>query len=405
MGERAGQGEAVCSGCGSSRPLVAALLALLVAAPFASWRSAGAQTPPLETGEGAGPTPEGPEPDAASGGEPSWRPPVPDATEHDWIRLVSGEWLKGDIDRMRSDTLTFDSDELDLLDFDWDDVVELRSPRIYTYVFEGRVVAVGTALVRDGVVAVRSGEEVRRFDREDLVSIVTGAERERDYWDGKVSLGVTIRSGNTDQQDFGGVGFIRRAGPFARFRIDYNGAISVVQTEQTTNNHRLTGKFDVFLSKRFYVTPLYVDAFSDRFQNIELRLTPSARLGYSVVDRRKLDWDVELGAGVQYTRFVSISATGDRETTVGAAVVGSRLEWDLTDRFELDANYNLTLGVPEIERSSQNFQGIFSFELTSILDLDVTFNWDWVADPVQGADGEIPENSDFRLAVGLGIDF
>jgi putative salt-induced outer membrane protein YdiY len=406
VGERAGQWDALRSGCGTSRTLAIALGAILLAAPFGSWRFAGAQTPPPAAQDDRGPALPGPDgAGLAPDSEPSWQPPVPDAKEHDWIRLKSGEWLKGDVDRLRSDELTFDSDELDELDFDWDDVMELRSPRIYTYVFERRVVAVGTALIRDGVVAVRSGEEVRRFERDELVSIVTGAERERDYWDGKVSLGATVRSGNTNQQDFTGVGFIRRAGPFGRFRIDYNGAISVLDDVQNTNNHRLSGKLDIFLSKRFYVTPVSLDAFKDRFQNIEIRVTPSAGLGYSIIDRKKLGWEVELGGGAQYTRFTSTPASGDREILSGALVAGSRLEWDLTKRLELDADYSLTLGVPEVERSFQHFLGTFSFELTNLLDFDVTFNWDWQADPVPGADGEVPKKSDFRLSLGLGIEF
>jgi putative salt-induced outer membrane protein YdiY len=406
VGERVGQWVAECSARGPSRALAVALAAILLAAPFGSWRSAGAQTPAPAAQDDRGPLSPGPDgaavaPDSA----PSWQPPVPDAKEYDWIRLDTGEWLKGDVDSLRSDTLKFDSDKLDDLEFDWDDVVELRSPRVYTYVFERRVVAVGTALIRDGVVAVRSGEEVRRFERTELVSIVTGADRERDYWDGKVSLGATVRSGNTNQQDFSGVAFIRRAGPFARFRVDYNGAISLLDDVQNTNNHRLTGKLDVFLSKRFYVTPVSVEAFKDRFQNIEIRVTPSAGLGYSLFQRKKFEWELELGGGAQYTRFTSTPASGEREIVGGALVAGSRLEWELTDRLEIDADYSLQLGVPDVNQTFQHFLGTFSFELTTLLDFDVTFNWDWQADPVPGANGEVPEKSDFRLSIGLGIEF
>ena len=38
---------------------------------------------------------------------------------YDWLRLTSGEWLKGELKRMREDDVEFDSDKLDLVQFDW----------------------------------------------------------------------------------------------------------------------------------------------------------------------------------------------------------------------------------------------------------------------------------------------
>ena len=59
----------------------------------------------------------------------------------DWMRLNSGEWLKGHLKRMREDEIEFDSDKLDVVKFDWADVVEFHSPNINTYVFDGRISA------------------------------------------------------------------------------------------------------------------------------------------------------------------------------------------------------------------------------------------------------------------------
>ncbi|MBW1907657.1 MAG: hypothetical protein JRJ24_20675, partial [Deltaproteobacteria bacterium] len=56
---------------------------------------------------------------------------------YDWLRLTSGEWLKGELKRMREDEVEFDSDKLDLLEFDWEKVDQLHSQRVNTYVFDG----------------------------------------------------------------------------------------------------------------------------------------------------------------------------------------------------------------------------------------------------------------------------
>ena len=64
-----------------------------------------------------------------------WKPPVPGSDKFDWVQLKSGEWLKGEIQVMRKESLEFESDELDTLNLDWDDVLEVRSPRNMTVTF------------------------------------------------------------------------------------------------------------------------------------------------------------------------------------------------------------------------------------------------------------------------------
>ena len=55
--------------------------------------------------------------------------------EKDWVRLASGEWLRGNIERMRDGSMEFNSDEIKLITYDWKKVRELHSPRANTYNF------------------------------------------------------------------------------------------------------------------------------------------------------------------------------------------------------------------------------------------------------------------------------
>ncbi len=41
---------------------------------------------------------------------------------HDWIRLTSGEWLRGDLNWMRDKDFEFDSDKLDIITKAWSKV-------------------------------------------------------------------------------------------------------------------------------------------------------------------------------------------------------------------------------------------------------------------------------------------
>jgi hypothetical protein len=109
--------------------------------------------------------------------ETTWTP-RPDAEKNEWIKLTPGEWLRGEIKSMRDEELEFDSKELDLLELDWDDVAETRSPRNLQYVFEGDRKATGPATMRDGVIKVRVGDEVLEFQAAQAVSIIEGATSE-----------------------------------------------------------------------------------------------------------------------------------------------------------------------------------------------------------------------------------
>ena len=51
---------------------------------------------------------------------------VPPPDEFDWIQLTSGEWLKGELKALYNQQLEFDSDQLDTIEFDMEDVKQVR---------------------------------------------------------------------------------------------------------------------------------------------------------------------------------------------------------------------------------------------------------------------------------------
>jgi hypothetical protein len=133
---------------------------------------------------------------------PIWSPSSDPPKDFDWIQLTSGEWLKGDLKVLYDDKLEFDSDELDLLELDWDDIKEIRGYRQHSVRFEGPVTVVGVLKVVGDKVFVITEEKVFEFNRSDLISIAYGEEKEIGYWSAKISLGLDIRKGNTDQINY-----------------------------------------------------------------------------------------------------------------------------------------------------------------------------------------------------------
>jgi putative salt-induced outer membrane protein YdiY len=306
---------------------------------------------------------------------------------------------------MREGEFDFDSDKLEDLSFDWEDIAEIRSPRKYTYVFTDRTDLTGTAVVaNDKVVIAVDGEEHVR-ERADLMSILPALSRRLNRWDGKVSIGFTLRKGNTDQQDFTGQGYMRRQGKLSRARFDYNGNLGVQDGEETSNNHRGFLKLDIFLGPRFYVTPAAIEVFHDALQNIQVRLTPSGGVGYHALKRKKISLDLELGLGYQITRYSSVDPSEEDQKERGTVIPTLRLETEPLRWADLDALYTAQVSGENGRDTIQHGELILSIELTKIFDLDVSWIWDRVENPSPNEDGTIPKKDDIKLSLGIGIDF
>lgn len=341
--------------------------------------------------------------------DPLFQPePEIQGPQWDWLRLTSGEWLKGEVKTLRKGTLEFESDELGGLELDWSDVAELRSPRHNTVLLVGRTTVEGQLHVTEDTLRVIGPDGERVLPRSELRAVVPGEPTEWNYWSGKLSLGLTLRRGNTNQSDLSILGTLRREVVWSRLRLDYNGTISSLDDVETANSHRANGKFDLYLTRRFFVTPLAVEYFRDPFQNIHIRLTPSAGFGYTVFDRDDLEWELETGAGYQYTKFSSVPQDdpfAPRETSNAALRASTYLDAELNDRVDLRFDYAAQISLAKLSDINHHAVTVLSVELTDLLDLDVSLTWDRVEAPQPDADGVVPKKDDLRLAVGIGVEF
>ena len=95
--------------------------------------------------------------------------------------------------------------------------------------------------MQDSLVAVRTADgEVRSFPRESLLLIIEGKGSEWDYWSAEASLGLVLRSGNTDQQDFNAHAHVRRQTPTLRSDFSYTGNFGEVEDVRNVDNHNVT---------------------------------------------------------------------------------------------------------------------------------------------------------------------
>lgn len=331
----------------------------------------------------------------------NWVPPM---DGYDWVQLKSGEWLKGRIKAMQDRKLEFESEELDDLTFDWKDVRQVRSEHIHDVLFLDRQTYSGPITITPTEVTV-GGAEPHTHPRGDLLGITPGGATERSYWSGKLTVGLTMRAGNTEQLEFNSHASLQRRTPATRLSLDYLGNISSVDNVESANNHRVHGEFDLWLSRRLFLMLPFAEYYKDRFQNLDHRLTVGAGVGYDLIDRPALEWNITAGPAYQMNWFDSVPP-GEEETKGAAALVfGSRFDWDITQRIDLILEYRGQFTRREIGETTHHGVSTLELELTKRLDLDISFIWDRINNPRAGADGVEPKRDDFRLVLGLGVDF
>ena len=239
---------------------------------------------------------------------------TPPKDDYSWIKLDTGEWLKGELIALYDETLAFDSDHFGVIDIDLGDIEAVHGSRKFVVSFsDGRSVS-GTLSIRGGQVQIAVQDNSLEFDLKDVVSITQTVERERDRWTGNVDVGMNLRQGNTEFSDFNvSAGFTRRT-PVSRISLDYRGNSNVTDGVRQTDSHRINLGVNRFTGGRFFWRPVSVQYYKDELQNINHQATIDSGFGYHLMDTSRVSWEVQAGVGGNYLENVSGAAgetTGD----------------------------------------------------------------------------------------------
>lgn len=327
------------------------------------------------------------------------------AAGFDWIQIRSGEWLKGRVRSLQEDKLEFDSEELDLLSFDWEKIRHLYSPRRNSILFESGKPVDGVVTATPKEVRVVSGSVTNVHPRGDLVAITPTGSRELDRWTDKLSVGLSFRSGNTRETDFSVSNTLRRRTPLTRLELGYLGNYRKANGEEIELNHRANAQFDYFLSRRLFARLPDFEYYRDPLQNISHRLTMGAGVGYDLVKTARTEWNVTLGPAWQRNWFGSVPEGEDNVADAGAMVIGMSLDFELTRRLDWIVEYRGQWTRGENGDNTHHFVTTLEFEIHKRLLLNVSFIWDRISNPREEAGGDSPIPDDFRLTTSLGVDF
>ena len=348
----------------------------------------------------------------------AWDNFVPPPDNYDWIQLTSGEWLKGDLKVLYNDQLDFDSDELGLQRFDIQDIKRIRGHGVKGVRIDGTAIAVdggsdhpepitvyGTLEVTQDKVIVTSGQSTQVFERSRLVAIVSGENKESDFWSAKINLGLNLTGGNTTQVDYSAMVKVARRTAATRFLLNYLGNYSRVNDVDTVDNSRLNANFDVFKTRKYFWRAAFGEYFRDPFQNIESRYTLGSGLGYHIINTAKTEWDLTVGLAYQKTHFNSVESGEDPKVSTPALAVSTKYDTDLTTSMDFSVDYSFNLVNEASGTYTHHFITTLETEFTSWLDFDISFVWDRIQDPTANADGTVPKRDDYNLIFSLGIEY
>ncbi len=324
--------------------------------------------------------------------------------QFDWVQMTSGEWLKGEVKGLREGTLSFDSDKFDLQELDWDDVQTLYSPKPHVYVFDRQSVAVGPAQLEGDELKIQTVDGQRALKRDRILSIVREGNRELQHWRFKLSLGATVRRGNTQSIDYTAYSRLRREDALNRFTLEYDGAFGLVSGDRNTNKHRGSAEWELFLSKYFFLIPLFGEVLHDEFQNIEFRWIAATGGGFHIVDTSDLTLDFQLGAGYAQSYFVS-TLPDDPSPAGGFLTLPTlTMNWDITSDLDFEFSWYSALFVPNFENTFHHGVARFSVDVTDVIDLGLSAIYDRQEEPTPNEDGTVPNKNDLAMTASIGID-
>lgn len=330
-------------------------------------------------------------------------PPIAEDTDS-WVQLVSGEWLKGEFTRMRSGDVEFDSDKLDGLALDFDDIVVAWIPRSHIWTIAGRKEVIGPAVVDAAGVRVRTAEGIVFIPRDEIQGSLKGSEKEKDRWDFNARLGFTGRWGNSEQLTATGSVSVIREDARTRWTTRYTGSLGFTDKEQSINQHKGVTQLDVFITKVFNVTPVYSDLFFDRFQNIAIRSNTGAGLGVSGDLGKTITGYSSLFGIFQYLRSIEVEPGEDDVFMGGGLSIGAGFDWDITPDFNMKLDWQTTLILNDLGRTSHRGVLDLSVDLTKVVSLYATVVFDRVEKPIPTAEGT-PKPNDLELITGVSVEF
>jgi len=325
-------------------------------------------------------------------------------TDEDWLWLKSGEFLIGSIEDLYDEKLAFDSDDLGNLKIKWSDISRINSRQLFTIRTVNGGIITGTIALENDVLIITNNRQ-HKIAQDELMTLIAGLETGGNIWQGKVTFGANLSSGNTNKLEYNTNAELSRHTTTSRIKTSYSAVIGETDNVQTDENHRFLMTYDVYSDKNLFFRPIDLSLFRDPLQNVNSRINLGLGVGYQFIDDGEQELEMNLGPSYLYTKYEYAETQLNSSDSSLAVSLTVDYEREIHDQIDLELSYKITVTESDLGGHLQNTKLNFDIELTDVLDFDISFFWDRVNNPLLDVDGEQLERNDFRLAFGLGVSF
>ena len=315
----------------------------------------------------------------------------------DQVRLKNGDVLSGTILSMEGQTLVLETDYAGRLTIKWDHVSNVESKTPLQVVLSDQTSLLGQPKpAEEGRMKLKMGKivETASFDLTEVQAINPQEEKGVEL-KGRINLGLTSTSGNTDTES-------RHLDAEIVARTEKNRYTAGVEYNQEEDHDELTAKnylgyakYDHFLTRKWYAYGQTLFE-KDEFQDLNLRSTIGTGAGYQFFETETTNLYLEAGPSFVNEDF---EMAEDRSTMAG--------RWALNfDRYFFDdfmQFFHFHEGYQGLEDSDvfvfRSRTGL-RFPLSDHLRSTIQYNYDWTKDPPQDE-----EKEDTKYIITLGYEF
>ena len=328
----------------------------------------------------------------------------------DWVKLKSGEVLKGEFtgtikkeSNSYEQEIEFDSDDLGDQEIELEDISVLETASYFTIRTVGSKIYDGYLSIRDNKIYLKKGEQEQLFLMNQVVSIYRGAEKDSDYWVVDLFFGLDISKGNTDEFSMLGEVKAERNTVESRTKLNVRHDVSESNNEKTAQKSQLDASYDIYINNRLFFRPINFSILSDEFQNLDHQTNISMQVGYFFVANSDAEWDVSIGPGMQYSKFSTVEEGEDLSASSTIVTLESNFEYELTKDIDFSHTYSLDWASDSGGMRHKNDLG-FDIDLVGELEFSIKVIWDHVSQIKADSDGNVPEKDDYKINFGLSYE-
>ena len=331
----------------------------------------------------------------------------------DQVTLKNGDRLSGSIVNSDGKTLTLKSEFAGEVKIQWDAIEEITSTQqLYLTGKDGQVL-VGKVSTSDGLFHVQtanSGEvsvakaEVSTVRSKDQQTAYEGQidrlehPKLTDFWGTAVDTGLAIARGNTETFTFNLSGKAVRATEKDKITVNFLSLYSdnSVAGKSVTTASMVDGgtRYDLNVTDKWFGFG-QIDLYHDRFQELDLRVTPNGGVGYHAIKTKTTIFDLSAGGSLDAEYF-----TGGLSHTYGEILLGEAFSHKFSKITTLTENLQL---FPNVSDAGQ-FRSVFNLgintQLTKILSWQISFVNLYLSNPPAGV-----KTTDGVLTTGLRFTF